>query len=113
MLSNKEILQAIKNKLENSPVLNGGFEKLQVRVEKLDLLTTETADKVNLISDKLFNPEKGVIVGLKEIKTETKFELKPIIEFNKRIKKIFWISISGLLLPIMVEALKYFLSHRV
>lgn len=68
----QEILLGISNKLNNSRVLNGGFDRLEVMVEHIKDKQDETAEQVKKIHDGLYKPDEGLYARVKSIETSTK-----------------------------------------
>jgi hypothetical protein len=110
-----EIVKRIDEKVSASKVLNGGYEKLEDRLKALEASTSKINNSVEFLSTELNKPTDGLIDKFKHhlesderIQSAIKEQIKPIVEFNKRLKKIFWISLSGLLFPFVIEVVKHF-----
>jgi hypothetical protein len=66
------VLERMQQKLEDSPVLNGGFEDLTKKVDKIENVQAEfrkcqttTGQKITEIHDTIFEPDKGLYVTVR------------------------------------------------
>ena len=67
----REILDQINRKVQNSPVLNGGFDKLILTVEYIKEIQDKTANKVENISDALYEPMTGLFSRVQATEAKT------------------------------------------
>lgn len=61
------ILESISVKINSSPVLNGGFDKMLVIVENIKEKQTETSKKVDEIHRGLYEPDTGLYARVKSV----------------------------------------------
>lgn len=86
-LKEKDLLEKIYAKVSNSAVLNGGFDKLVHTVDKLVEKQRESTEKLETISDTLYDPETGLYHKIKSIEFMMKTNEKTIgnIETNQKV----------------------------
>lgn len=61
------ILEGISVKINSSPVLNGGFDKMLVIVENIKEKQNETSKKVDEIHKGLYEPDTGLYARVKSV----------------------------------------------
>lgn len=91
--SNKKI-DAIHEKITNSAALNGGFDKLFYKMDKLEEGQANLSSAVGKIHDAIYDPNDGIFSKLSEFKIETydKFNnithhMSEINEWKKHLEK--------------------------
>ncbi len=86
-LKEKDLLEKIYAKVSNSAVLNGGFDRLVHTVDKLVEKQKESTEKLETISDTLYDPETGLYHKIKSIEFMMKTNEKTIgnIEINQKV----------------------------
>lgn len=67
----RELLERITKKVENSPALNGGWDKLVISVEHIREKQEETCEKVDKISNALYEPDDGFFARVRTIEQDT------------------------------------------
>lgn len=67
----KEMLERIAKKVENSPVLNGGWDRMVVTIDHIKEKQDETSDKVDKIHEALYQPDTGFFARVAEIEHDT------------------------------------------
>jgi uncharacterized protein YaaN involved in tellurite resistance len=70
------MVESIAQKINTSPVLNGGFDKMMVIVEHIQEKQQETSEKVDKIHDGLYNPDDGLYARVKMVETATEQMVK-------------------------------------
>lgn len=68
----KELLEQINQKLISSKALNGGFDKLVVTVENIKEKQQETSEKLDTITNALYEPRDGLFARVQSIEYSTK-----------------------------------------
>jgi hypothetical protein len=66
------ILEGISVKINSSPVLNGGFDKMLVIVETIKERQNETSKKVDEIHKGLYEPDTGLYARVKSVESDFK-----------------------------------------
>lgn len=66
-IKEKDLLEKIYSKISNSAVLNGGFDKLVHTVDNIVEKQRESTEKLENISETLFDPENGLYHKVKSI----------------------------------------------
>lgn len=64
-------LRRVREVLDKAAVLNGGFDKVMLKLDHITEKQEETADKVNKIHDTLYEPDKGFFARVKSIEMTT------------------------------------------
>ncbi len=99
----REMLERITKKVESSPALNGGFDKLMVTVEHIKEKQDSTWLKVDKIHEGLYEPDTGLYARVRSVETSTATmaenyeehiinDEKSMDEINSSLKKIGEIS---------------------
>ena len=60
-------LELIQEKLANSPALNGGFETLLFKVDKIEESQGQIHNRIDSIHDAIYDQERGVFTKISEI----------------------------------------------
>lgn len=89
-----EMFERVVKKIENSPALNGGFDKLVISVEHIKEKQEEICDKIDDVDSRLYEPDKGFFARVIQIEHNTQVIKDNILshliqdeEFQKEIKK--------------------------
>jgi DnaJ-domain-containing protein 1 len=71
----KSTLDEIQKKLSNSSALNGGFETLLYKIDKIEQSQGQLVNKVDKIHDAIYDPSDGIFSKLSEYKLENAEQL--------------------------------------
>lgn len=82
------LVESIANKMNSSPALNGGFDKMLVMVEHIQEKQEETGEKVNKIHEGLYNPDTGLYARVKMIENTTELFGKNHAAIAANLKKL-------------------------
>jgi chromosome segregation ATPase len=64
------VLDEIQRKLSNSAALNGGFDTLLYKIDKIEQSQGQLVNKVDKIHDAIYDPNEGIFSKLSEFKLE-------------------------------------------
>lgn len=67
----QSLLEGIASKINNSPVLNGGFDRMMVMVQHIEEKQGATAEKVDKIHDGLYDPIEGLYARVQKVESTT------------------------------------------
>lgn len=73
-----EALDDIHNKIVNSSALNGGFETLLYKIDKIEQSQGQLVSKVDKIHDAIYDPNDGIFSKLSEHKIENNDKINEI-----------------------------------
>jgi seryl-tRNA synthetase len=79
----KDMLERIVKKVENSPVLNGGWDKMVLTMEHIKEKQDDTSEKVDNIHQALYEPDNGLFARVKTIE-HTAEVIEKEVETNAR-----------------------------
>jgi hypothetical protein len=79
------VIDAIHKKVVNSAALNGGFDTLLYKIDKIEQSQGQLVSKVDKIHDAIYDPNDGMFAKLAEHKLESEVKLN---EINKSITEI-------------------------
>jgi len=65
------LVESIAHKINTSPALNGGFDKMLVIVEHIQEKQVETGEKMDKIHEGLYNPDDGLYARVKMVESAT------------------------------------------
>lgn len=65
----QSLLESISGKINSSPVLNGGFDKMMIIVENIKEKQNETSEKVDEIHKGLYAPDDGLYARVKSVES--------------------------------------------
>lgn len=68
--SQDETLEEIRRKISSSAALNGGFDTLLYKVDKIEQSQGQLVSKVDKIHDAIYDPNDGIFSKLSEFKLE-------------------------------------------
>ena len=74
----RPLLDDIHNKIIASPALNGGFDTLLYKIDKIEQGQGQLVAKVDKIHDAIYNPSEGMFAKLAEHKLENEKQLGSI-----------------------------------
>ncbi len=60
----RDMLQNIHQKLDNSPALNGGFDRLLYKIDGIEKSQVQIVEKVDKIHEAIYNPDEGLFARL-------------------------------------------------
>lgn len=83
----QQLIKEIKYKLDKSPALNGEFETLIHKVDKIEESSGNLSKKVDKIYDSIYHHEDGLYVKMKENKMEKSQEISSLDEWKKNREK--------------------------
>jgi len=90
--NDKELLEQIGRKINSSPMLNGGFDKLVISVEHIREKQQESSEKLDKITQALYDPDEGLFSRMKTLEHKTENNNSEISEHisgdQKILKKI-------------------------
>lgn len=72
------VLDDIQKKLTNSPALNGGFDTLLFKIDKIEQSQGQLVAKVDKIHDAIYDPQDGIFSKLSEHKLKNANELNKV-----------------------------------
>lgn len=73
-LQNKDLqkmVETIAKKINGSPALNGGFDRMLIIVEHIQEKQDETNEKISRIHDGLYEPDEGLYARVKDVENTT------------------------------------------
>lgn len=59
-----QLLHTIHKKLDNSPALNGGFDRLLYKIDGIEKSQVQIVEKVDKIHDAIYNPDDGLFARI-------------------------------------------------
>ncbi len=78
----KNLLQYIHQKLNNSPALNGGFDKLLFKIDAIEKSQNQIVDKVDKIHEAIYHPDDGLF---SRIATNKSAHIESILDIEKQV----------------------------
>lgn len=66
-----DLLGEIQSKLTSSIIMNGGFERLMEKVNKIESTQDKIILEVNQLKDIVYEPNQGIFSRIKEVEIET------------------------------------------
>lgn len=82
------LVESIALKINSSPALNGGFDRMLVMVEHIQEKQEETSDKVDKIHDGLYNPDSGLYARVKMVESASEMFGKNHASIATDLKKL-------------------------
>lgn len=76
--SERELLELLVKKIEKSSALNGGFDKLCVMVEHIQAEQEKSGQKLDRVSDALYDPNVGLFSRVKGIESKLDTNIKDL-----------------------------------
>jgi hypothetical protein len=83
----KEMLERIVKKVENSPVLNGGWDKMVVTIDHIKEKQDISSEKMDILHDALYQPDDGFFARVASIEHETIAIKDKIVEHTEADEK--------------------------
>lgn len=77
-------LKKVQDTLDKAAVLNGGFDKVMLKLDHITEKQEETSEKVNKIHDTLYEPDKGFFARVKAIEVSTDSINKKVNEHQEK-----------------------------
>lgn len=74
------VLDDIQKKITNSPALNGGFDTLLFKIDKIEQSQGQLVSKVDKIHDAIYDPQDGIFSKLSEYKLKNASELNKVTQ---------------------------------
>ena len=66
---NTKLLLDIQQKINGSPALNGGFDTLLYKVDKIEESQGKIVDRIDEIHESIYNPDKGLFARISAVKS--------------------------------------------
>lgn len=79
-----EVLKLLQNKLMTSNALNGGFDSLLVKIEKIEEIQSQVGIKIDSIHDAIYDPDEGLFARVKGLEI-IKEKIESINQLEKEI----------------------------
>lgn len=76
--SERELLELLVKKVSDSSALNGGFEKLCVMIEHVQEEQAKSGQKLDRVSDALYDPNIGLFSRVKAIESKLDTNIKDL-----------------------------------
>lgn len=76
--SNPSVLDDIQKKISSSSALNGGFDTLLYKIDKIEQSQGQLVSKVDKIHDAIYDPQEGIFSKLNEYKLENTNKINDI-----------------------------------
>lgn len=76
--SERELLELLVKKVSDSSALNGGFEKLCVMIEHIQEEQAKSGQKLDRVSDALYDPNIGLFSRVKAIESKLDTNIKDL-----------------------------------
>lgn len=70
----------------NSPVFNGGFEKLLLKIEAIESSQKQTGELVSSINKTIYEPDEGLFSRIRKAETQNSSELQKIANVQDGMK---------------------------
>lgn len=83
--STHRILREVQAKVDKAEVLNGGFDRLYVKIESMETAQNQIVERVDSIHDAIFNPDEGIFSRLAQSKVD---QIEAVNELDKQIVSI-------------------------
>jgi predicted nucleic acid-binding Zn-ribbon protein len=80
-----DILRDIERKLSSSAALNGGFDRLMLKVDGIEASQTAIEKKVDDLQDSIYDPDKGLYARIKEIDHQNEMQIN---DLNRKFNEI-------------------------
>lgn len=79
-----DVLDELQKKIMGAPALNGGFDKLLLKVDKIDDNQAQMGAKVDMIHDAIYRPDDGLFARVKDVEV-VKAHVEKIQDLEKNI----------------------------
>ena len=73
-----KLLFDVQQKINGSPALNGGFDALLYKVDKIEECQGKIVDKVDQIHDSIYDPDKGIFNRISNLKNDQAKDLSAL-----------------------------------
>ncbi|MFA6050908.1 MAG: hypothetical protein WC761_07010 [Candidatus Paceibacterota bacterium] len=81
----KKIILDMQRKVINAPVLNGGFDRLCMKIESIEATQHQISERVDAIHDAIFNPDEGLFSRIAKTKVE---QLESVADVDKQLASL-------------------------
>lgn len=81
-------IKHVQEKLDQASVLNGGFDKVMLKLDYIQEKQEETSGQVNMLVEKLFDPDKGFFSRVREMENTTESLAEKLSEHIGQDKEI-------------------------
>ena len=81
----RRMIFEVQEKVVNSPVLNGGFDRLYMKIESIESTQAQISERVDSIHDAIFNPDEGLFSRISNAKVE---QIEVIAEVDKQLASL-------------------------
>jgi hypothetical protein len=88
LAASHQLLNEIQARVLNAPALNGGFDTLLYKVDKIEESQDKIGEKVDSIHEAVFHPDQGLFARVKHVET-TKGEAVDALEKDVTVLKIW------------------------
>jgi len=79
------LLQNIHQKLDNSPALNGGFDRLLYKIDGIEKSQIQIVEKVDKIHEAIYHPDDGLFARIATNKTS---QIESVSKIEKQVVEI-------------------------
>lgn len=117
----RELLETLVKKLNDSAALNGGFDKLYVMIEHIQDKQEESGTKLDKVSDAMYHPDNGLFSRVKKIESkldtnigelEKKVQVVPDVRTEVQDLKRFQKAVEGVVGPQLEELFGLVKLHK-
>lgn len=87
-----ELLASVQKTVQSAPALNGGFDRLVAKVDKIDVTQQQLVQKVDQVHECLYEPDEGLYTRIRDIdkwrlsQVESAKEVKQGLEDIRQLK---------------------------
>ncbi len=81
----RRMISEVQEKVVNAPILNGGFDRLYMKIESIETKQTQMSDRVDSIHDAIFNPDDGLFSRIANVKVE---QIEVIADVDKQLSSL-------------------------
>lgn len=81
----KKMISDVKERVVHAAVLNGGFDKLYMKIESIEAGQQQIVERVDSIHDAIFNPDEGIFSRLAQTKIE---QIEIVADVDKQLASI-------------------------
>lgn len=81
----RRMISEVQEKVINAPILNGGFDRLYMKIESIETKQTQMSDRVDSIHDAIFNPDDGLFSRIANVKVE---QIEVIADVDKQLSSL-------------------------
>jgi hypothetical protein len=81
----KKIILDVQKKVVSAPVLNGGFDRLYMKIESMEATQHQISERVDSIHDAIFNPDEGLFSRIAQTKVE---QIESVADVDKQLASL-------------------------